>query len=172
MKAVVMAGGEGSRLRPLTINRPKPMVPLVNKPVMVHILDLLKKHDITDVVVTLQYMADRVQDYFGDGSAMGMKINYSIEEVPLGTAGSVKNAQAYLDETFIVISISALLPVVPILLSRNSMPSVMFMSMRNFLSRRMRKSSSGSTSSSSRRVPDWVMSMDGQMLRFTRRRSR
>jgi len=108
MKAVVMAGGEGSRLRPLTINRPKPMVPLVNKPVMVHILDLLKRHGILDVVVTLQYMADRVQDYFGDGSAMGMEVNYSIEEVPLGTAGSVKNAQEFLDETFIVVSGDAL----------------------------------------------------------------
>lgn len=104
MKAVVMAGGEGSRLRPLTINRPKPMVPLVNKPVILHILELLKKHGITDVVITLQYMADLIQDYFGDGSAMGMQINYSIEEVPLGTAGSVKNAQQYLDDTFLVIS--------------------------------------------------------------------
>jgi mannose-1-phosphate guanylyltransferase/phosphomannomutase len=104
MKAVVMAGGEGSRLRPLTINRPKPMVPLVNKPVIVHILELLKKHGITDVVLTLQYMADVVQDYLGDGSSMGMNISYSIEEVPLGTAGSVKNAQKYLDDTFIVIS--------------------------------------------------------------------
>jgi len=104
MKAVVMAGGEGSRLRPLTINRPKPMVPLVNKPVILHILDLLKKNDITSVVLTLQYMADEVQDYFGDGSAMGMEISYSIEEIPLGTAGSVKNAQKHLDETFIVIS--------------------------------------------------------------------
>jgi len=108
MRAVVMAGGEGSRLRPLTINRPKPMVPLVNKPVIVHILELLKKHGITSVVITLQYMADRVQDYFGDGSAMGMEINYSIEEVPLGTAGSVKNAQTYLDEPFMVISGDAL----------------------------------------------------------------
>ncbi|MGC8786754.1 MAG: sugar phosphate nucleotidyltransferase, partial [Anaerolineae bacterium] len=104
MKAVVMAGGEGSRLRPLTINRPKPMVPLVNKPVLFHILELLKRHGITQVVVTLQYMADMVQDYFGDGSALGMEINYSIEEIPLGTAGSVKNAQKYLDDTFIVIS--------------------------------------------------------------------
>jgi len=108
MKAVVMAGGEGSRLRPLTINRPKPMVPLVDKPVMVHIMDLLKRHSLTDVVVTLQYMADRVQDYFGDGSAMGMEVNYFIEEVPLGTAGSIKNAQEHLDETFIVISGDAL----------------------------------------------------------------
>lgn len=104
MKAVVMAGGEGSRLRPLTINRPKPMVPLVNKPVVVHILDLLKKHGITSVVLTLQYMADVIQDYLGDGSAMGMDIQYSIEEVPLGTAGSVKNAHRYLDDTFMVIS--------------------------------------------------------------------
>jgi mannose-1-phosphate guanylyltransferase/phosphomannomutase len=104
MKAVVMAGGEGSRLRPLTINRPKPMVPLVNKPVIVHILELLKKHGITQVVLTLQYMADVVQDYLGDGSSMGMEISYSIEEVPLGTAGSVKNAQKHLDDTFIVIS--------------------------------------------------------------------
>ena len=104
MKAVVMAGGEGSRLRPLTIHRPKPMVPMVNKPVIVHILDLLKRHGITSVVLTLQYMADVVQDYLGDGSSMGMEINYSIEEVPLGTAGSVKNAQKYLDEPFIVIS--------------------------------------------------------------------
>jgi len=104
MKAVVMAGGAGSRLRPLTINRPKPMVPMVNKPVVAHILDLLKKHGITDVVVTLQYMAEDVQDYFGDGQGLGMNIEYSVEEVPLGTAGSVKQAQEFLDETFLVIS--------------------------------------------------------------------
>ncbi len=104
MKAVVMAGGAGSRLRPLTINCPKPMVPIVNKPVIGHILDLLKRHGITDVVITLQYMAEDIQDYLGDGHQIGMNIQYSIEETPLGTAGSVKQAQAFLDETFIVIS--------------------------------------------------------------------
>jgi mannose-1-phosphate guanylyltransferase / phosphomannomutase len=104
MKAVVMAGGAGSRLRPLTLNRPKPMVPMVNKPVIGHILDLLKQHGITDVVITLQYMPESIQDYFGDGSSLGMNIEYSVEEVPLGTAGSVKLAQQFLDETFIVIS--------------------------------------------------------------------
>jgi mannose-1-phosphate guanylyltransferase/phosphomannomutase len=104
VKAVVMAGGAGSRLRPLTINRPKPMVPIVNKPVMGHIFDLLKRHGITDVIVTLQYMAEDVQDYFGSGHSFGMNIEYSIEEVPLGTAGSVKLAQELLDETFLVIS--------------------------------------------------------------------
>jgi mannose-1-phosphate guanylyltransferase/phosphomannomutase len=104
MKAVVMAGGEGSRLRPLTIARPKPMVPLVFKPVMGHILDLLKRHGITEVVITLQFLPEAVQSYFGDGSNLGMKLHYAIEETPLGTAGSVKNAQEYLDEPFLIIS--------------------------------------------------------------------
>jgi mannose-1-phosphate guanylyltransferase/phosphomannomutase len=108
MKAVVMAGGEGSRLRPLTMARPKPMVPVVNKPVICHILDLLKRHGITEIVITLQYLANVIQDYFGDGEALGMRIHYSVEEAPLGTAGSVKNAQEYLDETFLVISGDAL----------------------------------------------------------------
>lgn len=108
MKAVVMAGGEGSRLRPLTVARPKPMVPIVGKPVMEHILNLLKAHGITDVVVTVQYLANNIEDYFGDGSQFGMNIAYSREEVPLGTAGSVKNAEALLDEPFIVISGDAL----------------------------------------------------------------
>lgn len=108
MKAVVMAGGVGSRLRPLTIERPKPMVPIVNKPVMAHILDLLKRYDITDVVVTVQYLANLIEDYFGDGSGLGLHIRYSVEETPLGTAGSVKSAQDLLDDTFLVISGDAL----------------------------------------------------------------
>jgi mannose-1-phosphate guanylyltransferase/phosphomannomutase len=104
MKAVVMAGGEGSRLRPLTIGRPKPMVPMVSKPVMAHILDLLKRHGITEVIVTLHFMPDVIQSYFGDGQSLGMNIRYAIEESPLGTAGSVKNARKYLDEPFLIIS--------------------------------------------------------------------
>ncbi len=108
MKAVVMAGGDGARLRPLTIGRPKPMVPVVNKPVMGHILDLLKNHGITEVIVTLRYLASVIQDFFGDGSNLGMKITYVVEESPLGTAGSVKNAAPYLDNTFLVISGDAL----------------------------------------------------------------
>jgi len=108
MKAVVMAGGAGSRLRPLTVGRPKPMVPIVNKPVLTHILDLLKRHGILDVVLTVQFMGDSIQDYLGDGSVMGMNIHYAVEETPLGTAGSVKNAQQHLDDTFLVISGDAL----------------------------------------------------------------
>jgi mannose-1-phosphate guanylyltransferase / phosphomannomutase len=108
MKAVVMAGGEGSRLRPITINRPKPMVPLVDRPVMAHIFELLKIHGITEVIVTVQYLANVIQDYFGDGSSYGLHIAYSVEDRPLGTAGSVKNAQDLLDEPFLVISGDAL----------------------------------------------------------------
>ena len=108
MKAVVMAGGEGSRLRPLTIRRPKPMVPIVGKPVMEHILNLLKRHGITEVVVTVQYLASSIEDYFGNGSQLGMHITYSREDVPLGTAGSVKNAEEQLTEPFLVISGDAL----------------------------------------------------------------
>lgn len=108
MKAVVMAGGEGSRLRPLTINRPKPMVPLVDRPVMAHIIELLKMHGITEIIITVQYLANVIQDYFGDGTSYGVQITYSVEETPLGTAGSVRNAQALLDEPFLVISGDAL----------------------------------------------------------------
>lgn len=108
MKAVVMAGGEGSRLRPLTINRPKPMVPLVDRPVLGHVLELLKQHGMTDVLVTVRYLATNIQDYFGDGAAYGLQLSYSVEDRPLGTAGSVKYAAAWLDEPFLVISGDAL----------------------------------------------------------------
>ena len=108
MKAVVMAGGEGSRLRPLTIGRPKPMVPLVDKPVLGHILELLKYHGITEIVITLQYLPSVIQDFYGDGSTLGLNITYVVEEMPLGTAGGVKNAAAHLNDTFLVISGDAL----------------------------------------------------------------
>lgn len=104
MKAVLMAGGAGSRLRPLTIGRPKPMLPVANKTVLAHILELLRKSGIKDVVITLQYMASAIEDYFGDGSVLGVRIKYVVEETPLGTAGSVRNARRYLDEPFLVIS--------------------------------------------------------------------
>ena len=89
MKAVIMAGGEGTRLRPLTCNRPKPMVPVAGKPVMEHIVSLLRNHGISNIAVTLQYLPDHISDYFGDGSSFGMRMRYYIESKPLGTAGSV-----------------------------------------------------------------------------------
>lgn len=103
-----MAGGEGSRLRPLTCNRPKPMVPILDRPVMGYCLDLLKRHGITRIAVTLQYLPDAIKEYFGDGSKFGVELHYFEEETPLGTAGSVKNAASFLDETFVVISGDAL----------------------------------------------------------------
>jgi mannose-1-phosphate guanylyltransferase/phosphomannomutase len=109
MKAVVMAGGEGSRLRPLTSRRPKPLAPVANKPVMEHIVDLLRRHGITEIVATLHYLADEIESYFGDGSAFGVKMHYVVEDTPLGTAGAVKLAADILgDEAFVVISGDAL----------------------------------------------------------------
>lgn len=108
MKAVVMAGGEGSRLRPLTSNQPKPLVSVLNRPVIEYILELLKEHKITDIVVTLQFLPQLIKGYFGEGEDIGVKLSYAIEETPLGTAGSVKNAEEHLDETFVVISGDAL----------------------------------------------------------------
>lgn len=104
MKAIIMAGGEGSRLRPLTCDLPKPMAPVMNKPMMEHIINLLKQHGITEIGVTLMYLPQKIKDYFGDGSSLGVNLHYFIEDTPLGTAGSVKNAGDFLDDTFVVIS--------------------------------------------------------------------
>jgi mannose-1-phosphate guanylyltransferase / phosphomannomutase len=104
MKAVIMAGGEGTRLRPLTSSAPKPMLPLANRPMMEHIITLLKRHGFDDIVVTVAFLANNIKTYFGDGSEFGVHISYADEPVPLGTAGSVGNARELLDETFLVIS--------------------------------------------------------------------
>ena len=108
MKAVVMAGGEGTRLRPLTSNQPKPMVPIVGKPCMEHIVELLTQHGFDEVIVTLAFMPQSIRSYFGDGDSVGIPIEYSVEEEPLGTAGSVRLAGDVLDDTFLVISGDAL----------------------------------------------------------------
>ena len=105
MRAVLMAGGSGTRLRPLTSDLPKPMVPILNRPIAEHIINLLKRHQITEVVATLHYLPDVLRDYFLDGSDFGVQMTYAVEEdQPLGTAGCVKNIAELLDETFLVIS--------------------------------------------------------------------
>jgi mannose-1-phosphate guanylyltransferase / phosphomannomutase len=104
-----MAGGEGTRLRPITANQPKPLLPVANRPIMEHVLRLLRRHGFTDTVVTVQFLAALVRNYFGDGEDFGMDLQYATEEMPLGTAGSVKNAEdALRDEPFLVISGDAL----------------------------------------------------------------
>lgn len=105
MRAVLMAGGSGTRLRPLTCDLPKPMVPVLNRPIAEHIINLLKRHDITEVIATLHYLPDVMRDYFQDGSDFGVQMTYAVEEdQPLGTAGCVKNIAELLDDTFLVIS--------------------------------------------------------------------
>jgi mannose-1-phosphate guanylyltransferase/phosphomannomutase len=104
MKAVIMAGGEGTRLRPLTSNQPKPMMPLANRPMMEHIVRLLKEHGFDEIVVTLAFLPQAIRTYFGDGSEFGVRMVYATEESPLGTAGSVRNAMQELTERFLVIS--------------------------------------------------------------------
>lgn len=108
MKAVIMAGGKGTRLRPLTLGTPKPMVPLLNRPCMEYIIELLKRYDIHQIAVTVQYLPDIIRNHFGDGSKYGVQLHYFEEDIPLGTAGSIKNAETFLNETFIVISGDAL----------------------------------------------------------------
>lgn len=103
-----MAGGEGSRLRPLTSQYPKPLVPVAGTPVIEHILRLLRDHGITQVVLTLHYLGAEIRNRLGDGSDLDMEIEYVVEDRPLGTAGSVRNAAHFLDETFLVISGDAL----------------------------------------------------------------
>ncbi len=105
MRAVLMAGGSGTRLRPLTCDLPKPMVPILNRPIAEHIINLLKRHQITEVIATLFYLPDVMRDYFRDGTDFGVQMTYAVEEdQPLGTAGCVKNIAALLDSTFLVIS--------------------------------------------------------------------
>lgn len=104
MKAIIMAGGQGTRLRPLTCSCPKPLIPILGKPTIQYSIELLKSYGITDIGITLQYLSDDIIDYLGDGSAFDVNLRYFIESEPLGTAGSLKNAEEFLNETFIVLS--------------------------------------------------------------------
>jgi mannose-1-phosphate guanylyltransferase / phosphomannomutase len=105
MRAVLMAGGSGTRLRPLTCDMPKPMVPILNRPIAEHIINLLKRHNITEIIATLHYLPDVMKEYFHDGKEFGVQITYAVEEdQPLGTAGCVKNSAELLHNTFLVIS--------------------------------------------------------------------
>ena len=105
MRAIVMAGGEGTRLKSVTGDRPKPMALLAGKPVLEHILALLRRNGITEACLTLRYRPEVIRDYFGDGSAFGMKLEYHVEAEPLGTAGGVRACAAwYGREDFLVIS--------------------------------------------------------------------
>lgn len=105
MKAIILAGGLGTRLRPVSGSIPKPMIPLLGKPLMEHIVELLRKHGITQICAAVKYRSEDIMAYFGNGSAYGVEMCYRVEEEPLGTAGCVKNCMDFLgDEDFLVIS--------------------------------------------------------------------
>jgi len=98
MKAVIIAGGLGTRLRPLTYNVPKPIVPVANRPFVLHQIDLLRQHGIKEVILNLHYLSKEIREVLADGNKFGVRIRYSIEKHPLGTAGAVKNAEEYFDD--------------------------------------------------------------------------
>jgi mannose-1-phosphate guanylyltransferase len=104
LKAVILVGGPGTRLQPLTYNTPKSMVPILNRPFMEYTLAYLKHFGIEDIILTLSYLPDVIRDYFGDGSQFGVRLTYCLEKSPMGTAGAVKNAEEYLNGTFIVLN--------------------------------------------------------------------
>ncbi|MDR1391721.1 MAG: NTP transferase domain-containing protein [Clostridiales bacterium] len=108
MKAIIMAGGEGTRLRPITCDKPKPMINIMGMPIMEYVINLLKSHGIIEIGVTLHYLPNEISDYFKDGEKFGVELSYFVEDMPLGTAGSVKNAEKFLDENVVVISGDAL----------------------------------------------------------------
>ncbi|WP_110111338.1 sugar phosphate nucleotidyltransferase [Bacillus sp. CGMCC 1.16541] len=108
MKGIILAGGKGTRLKPLTDEVPKPMLPLCGKPVMEYSIELLKEHGITEIGVTLQHLHYHITSYFGDGSKWGVRLHYFIEKEPLGTAGSLQNAHKFIDDDCVIISGDAL----------------------------------------------------------------
>ncbi|MBI5701097.1 NDP-sugar synthase [Candidatus Saganbacteria bacterium] len=103
MKAVIIAGGLGTRLRPLTYNTPKPIVPVANRAFVIHQIEHLKRHGVSEIILNLHYLPDAIKQVLGDGSQFGVKLFYSIESDPLGTAGAVKNAEEYFGSDLLIV---------------------------------------------------------------------
>ena len=101
MKAVILAGGLGTRLRPLTNNNPKPMLPIGKKPILEHLIDWTKKGGIKSVVLCVSYLRESIEDYFEEGDKFGVKIEYAISNKPLATAGQLKTAEEFIDDDFV-----------------------------------------------------------------------
>ncbi len=111
VQAIILAGGLGVRLRPLTYDVPKPMVPVAGKPYLEHQLRLLAEQRITDVVLLTGHLGEQIEDYFGDGASLGLRLRYSREDVPLGTGGALRRAAHLLHEDFVVIYGDSYLPI-------------------------------------------------------------
>ena len=101
MKAVILAGGLGTRLHPYTNSLPKPMLPLGEKPILEHLIEWIKKNGVKEIVLCVSYLRKKIEDYFGDGKKFGVKIEYAISKKPLATAGQLKTAEKFIDDTFV-----------------------------------------------------------------------
>jgi mannose-1-phosphate guanylyltransferase len=101
VKAVILAGGLGTRLRPLTNNKPKPMLPVGEKPILEHLIEWTKKGGVKSIVICVSYLRKSIEDYFEDGSKFGVKIEYAISNKPLATAGQLKTAEEFIDDDFV-----------------------------------------------------------------------
>ena len=101
MKAVILAGGLGTRLRPLTNSKPKPMLPVGEKPILEHLIEWTKKGGVKSIVICVSYLRKSIEDYFEDGSKFGVKIEYAISNKPLATAGQLKTAEKFIDDDFV-----------------------------------------------------------------------
>jgi len=101
MKAVILAGGLGTRLQPYTNSLPKPMLPLGEKPILEHLIEWIKKNGVKEIVLCVSYLRKKIEDYFGDGKKFGVKIEYAISKKPLATAGQLKTAEKFIDDTFV-----------------------------------------------------------------------
>ena len=104
MKALILVGGQATRLLPLTSNTPKALVPVLNIPFLEHVIRHLGRHQVEEIILAHGHLAQPIEDYLGDGSQFGVRISYALENTPLGTAGAVKNAERYLGETFLVLN--------------------------------------------------------------------
>ena len=104
MRAIILVGGEATRLRPLTCNAQKATVPVINTPFLEHVIRHLSQYNVRDITLALSHIAQSIESYFGNGSQFGVRLNYTVEDAPLGTAGAVKNAEKYLDETFLMLN--------------------------------------------------------------------
>src|SRR4030095_13728063 len=102
MQSLILAGGKGTRLRPLTIHTPKPVVPIANRPFLLYQVDLLKRAGISDITLSLSYQPGKIEEILADGSEFGVHIHYAVEATPLGTAGAYKNAEEHLTQTTVV----------------------------------------------------------------------
>jgi len=111
MQAVILAGGLGTRFRPLTLNTPKAMIPIMGKPYLEYQLQFIKNYDITNVLLCVGYLGEKIQSHFGDGRPWGVHIKYSFERTPLGTGGALMNARHLLDDCFFLIYGDSYLPI-------------------------------------------------------------